>query len=201
MLTPVKQTAHGFTIIELVVTLALFGVLMGLAVPSFTIFIQNTQIRNAAETVLTGLTQAKSEAIRRNTPVRFQFVTTLTSSCALSQSSGSWIVSLDDPAGSCEVAPSETTTPRTYRKQSSADGYPKVTVTATSSSSIVFNGIGRIVGTGITQIDFTHNAMTCEHLETTNGTARCLRILISTGGAPKLCDPKVTATTDSRHCS
>ncbi len=202
MLTPVKRRAyHGFTIIELVVTLALFGVLMGLAVPSFTIFIQNTQIRNAAETVLTGLTQAKSEAIRRNTPVRFQFVTTLTSSCALSQSSGSWIVSLDDPAGACEVAPSETTTPRTYRKQSSADGYPKVTVTATSSSSIVFNGIGRIVGTGITQIDFTHNAMTCEHLDTTNGTARCLRILISTGGAPKLCDPKVTATTDSRHCS
>jgi type IV fimbrial biogenesis protein FimT len=202
VLTPVKRRAyHGFTIIELVVTLALFGVLMGLAVPSFTIFIQNTQIRNAAETVLTGLTQAKSEAIRRNTPVRFQFVTTLTSSCALSQSSGSWIVSLDDPAGACEVAPSETTTPRTYRKQSSADGYPKVTVTATSSSSIVFNGIGRIVGTGITQIDFTHNAMTCEHLDTTNGTARCLRILISTGGAPKLCDPKVTATTDSRHCS
>jgi type IV fimbrial biogenesis protein FimT len=196
-----RRAYHGFTIIELVVTLALFGVLMGLAVPSFTIFIQNTQIRNAAETVLTGLTQAKSEAIRRNTPVRFQFVTTLTSSCALSQSSGSWIVSLDDPAGACEVAPSETTTPRTYRKQSSADGYPKVTVTATSSSSIVFNGIGRIVGTGITQIDFTHNAMTCEHLDTTNGTARCLRILISTGGAPKLCDPKVTATTDSRHCS
>ncbi len=201
MLTSVKHTVRGFTIIELVVTLALFGVLMGLAVPSFTIFIQNTQIRNAAETVLTGITQAKSEAIRRNTPVRFQFVTTLTSSCALSQSSGSWIVSLDDPAGACEVAPSETTTPRTYRKQSSSDGYPKVTVAATSSSSIVFNGIGRIVGTGITQIDFTHNAMTCEHLDTTNGTARCLRILISTGGAPKLCDPKVSATTDSRYCN
>ena len=201
MLTSVKHTVRGFTIIELVVTLALFGVLMGLAVPSFTVFIQNTQIRNAAETVMTGITQAKTEAIRRNTPVRFQLVTTLTSSCALSASSGSWIVSMDDPAGLCDVAPSDTTTPRTYRKQSSAEGYPKVTVAATGSSSIVFNGIGRIVGTGITQIDFTHNAMTCEHLDTTNGTARCLRILISTGGAPKLCDPKVTATTDSRYCN
>jgi len=200
VLTSVKRRARGFTIIELVVTLALFGVLMGLAVPSFTIFIQSTQIRNAAETVMTGIVQAKSEAIRRNTPVRFQFVTTLTSSCALSQSSGSWIVSQDDPAGACDVAPSDTTTPRTYRKQSSADGYPKVTVAATSSSSIVFNGIGRIVGTGITQIDFTHNAMTCEHISS-SGTARCLRILISTGGAPKMCDPKVTATTDSRYCN
>lgn len=197
----VKRARRGFTIIELVVTLALFGVLLGLGVPAFTIFIQNTQIRNAAETVMTGLTQAKSEAIRRNTPVRFQFVTTLTSSCALSQSSGSWIVSQDDPAGTCDVAPSDTTTPRTFRKQSSAEGYPKVTVAATGSSSIVFNGIGRIVGTGISQIDFTHNAMTCEHVDPTNGTARCLRILISTGGAPKLCDPKVTATTDSRYCN
>lgn len=201
MLKIVKNAGRGFTIIELVVTLALFGVLLGLGVPAFTTFIQNTQIRNAAETAMTGLNLAKAEAVRRNATVRFQFVTDLTASCALSQNSGSWVVSQDSVAGACDVAPSDTTTPRSIRKQSAQDGYPKVTVTSSGSSAIVFNGIGRIVGTGISQIDFTHNAMVCEHIDTTNGTARCLRILITTGGSAKVCDPKISITTDPRYCS
>lgn len=197
----VKSMQRGFTIIELVITLALFGVLIGLALPGFTTFINNTQIRNAAENALQGLNLAKAEAVRRNTSVRFQLVTDLTSSCALSTSGTSWIVSLDDPTGKCEVAPSDSTDPRTVQKQSGEEGARNVTVTATGSSSAVFNGIGRIVGTGISQMNFAHVTAVCEHTDPVNGNARCLRIMVSTGGQLKLCDPKVTATTDPRHCS
>lgn len=191
---------RGFTIIELVVTLALFGVLLGLGVPAFSTFIQNTQIRNAAENALTGINLAKAEAVRRNASVRFQLVTTLTSACALSTSGGSWVVSLDDPTGACEVAASDTTAPRAIQKHAGTDGSAKVSVSATGSSSLVFNGLGRVTGTGISQIDLTHTALTCEHADV-NGTARCLRILVTTGGLIRLCDPKVTATTDPRFCS
>lgn len=197
----VTYAGRGFTIIELVITLALFGVLLGLGIPAFTTFIQNAQIRNAAENAMTGINLAKAEAVRRNTTVRFQLVTNLTSGCALSQSSGTWIVSLDSAAALCDVAPSETTTPRTIRKQSAEDGSPKVAVSATGSSSIVFNGMGRVVGTGISQIDINHTTLTCEHVDSVNGTARCLRILISTGGLAKMCDPKMAITTDPRYCS
>jgi type IV fimbrial biogenesis protein FimT len=184
-----------------VITLALFGVLLGLGIPAFTTFIQNAQIRNAAENAMTGINMAKAEAVRRNSTVRFQLVTDLTSGCALSQTSGSWIVSQDSAVGLCDVAPSETTTPRTFRKHSAQDGSPKVSVTATGSSSIVFNGLGRIVGTGISQIDINHSTLACEHVDLVNGTARCLRILVSTGGLAKLCDPKMAVTTDPRYCN
>jgi len=191
---------RGFTIIELVVTLALLGVLLALGVPAFGIFIQNTQIKNAAENVLNGLNIAKAEAVRRNAPVRFQLVSNMTATCAVSASSGSWVVSLDDPAGQCEIAPSDTTAPRTIQKYAQQEGSPKVAVTATGGGSIVFNGLGRVSGAGTSQIDFAHVTSVCEHIDAA-GTARCLRVLISTGGSMKLCDPKVTAVTDPRHCS
>jgi len=195
-----QRRGSGFTIIELVVTLALFGVLLSLGLPAFTTFIQNTQIKNAAENALNGLNLAKAEAVRRNAPVRFQFVSTMTATCAVSTASGSWVVSLDNPAGLCDVAASDSTAPRTIQKYSLGDGAPKVTIAATGGGLVTFNGLGRVSGAGTTQIDFTHTTAVCEHVNVA-GTARCLRVLISTGGSAKLCDPKVTATTDPRHCS
>ena len=196
-----RRSPSAFTIIELVVTLAVFIVLVGLAAPSFTAFITNSKIRNAADNALQGLTLARAEAVRRNTSVSFQMVTDLTSGCAASTSGTGWVVSLDDPTGLCDVAPSDTTTPRIVQKQSGDEGARNVTVTATGASSAVFNGIGRVVGTGITQINFAHATAVCEHTDPANGTARCLRILVTPGGQAKLCDPKVTATTDPRYCS
>lgn len=195
------RCSRGFTIVELVVTLGLFGVLLALALPAFTGFIQNTQIKNAAENAVTGLNLAKAEAIRRNAPVRFQFVNAMTATCALSTSSGSWVVSLDDPAALCNIDASDTTAPRIIQKYAIAEGAPKVAVAATGSSSVTFNGLGRVTGAGISQVDFTHLTSVCEHVNATTGTARCLRVLINTGGSIKLCDPKVTAATDPRICS
>ncbi len=191
---------RGFTIIELVVTLALFGVLLGLGIPSFTSFINNAQIKNAAENALQGFNLAKADAVRRNASVRFQLVTDLTSTCAPSTTGKNWVVSLDDPTGKCNIAPSDTVDPRIVQKLSGDEGARNVSVTAIGASSAVFNGLGRIVGTGITQMDFAHTTAICEHVDA-NGTARCLRILISAGGQAKMCDPKVTAATDPRFCS
>lgn len=197
----VTRMQRGFTIIELVVTLAVFIVLVGLAAPSFTAFITNSKIRNAADNALQGLNLARAEAVRRNTTVSFQMVTNLTSACAPSTTGTSWVVSLDDPTGLCDVAPSDTVAPRAVQKQSGDEGARNVTATATGASSVVFNGLGRVVGTGISQINFAHATAVCEHTDPTNGTARCLRILVTPGGQAKLCDPKVTATTDPRYCS
>jgi prepilin-type N-terminal cleavage/methylation domain-containing protein len=73
---------RGFTLVEMAIGLAIFGVLLAMALPNFTIFLQNSQIKNAAETTLTGLTLAKTEAVRRNVTMRFQLMTTVTDACA-----------------------------------------------------------------------------------------------------------------------
>jgi type IV fimbrial biogenesis protein FimT len=194
---------RGMSLVELMIGLAIVAILLFVAVPSFSTFLQNTKIRNAAESVLTGLTTARNEAIRRNAPVRFQFVSDLTSGCALRTDSLAWIVSLSDPSGACDAEPSETAGPRILEKRSATEGTQAVFV-ETDASTVTFTGLGRLSGAGITTIDFKSLTGICQHLDPANGTMRCMRIKITTGGQTKLCDPKVVAPplpdVDPRAC-
>ncbi len=196
-----RGATGGFSLIELMVGIAIVAILMFVALPNFTIFLQNTQIRNAAESTLQGITLARAEAIRRNVTVRFQLVSDLTSGCALSATSLNWVVSLADATGQCDAAPSDDTAPQIIQKRPGSEGATSIAVATSGGSSIVFNSLGRVVGAGITQLDFSNTAGTCVHVDAVNGTMRCLRILVSTGGQAKLCDPKVTDATDPRICA
>lgn len=61
---------RGFTLVELMVTLALVAIIMGLAVPAFTALIERTRITSAAMDIRTALALARSEAVKRSVPVR-----------------------------------------------------------------------------------------------------------------------------------
>lgn len=194
----------GVTLIEMMIGITIVSLLIMLAVPSMTTWLSNTQIRNAAETMLSGITLARSEALRRNAMVRFQLTTSLTSSCTLSITGINWVVSLADPTGACQANPSDTATPQVIQKKSGSEGSPRAEVSATGSATIYFNGLGRIANPAvpsITSIDITNSSGgTCQHVDPTNGTMRCMRIVVSGGGDIKMCDPAVTDTTDPRHC-
>lgn len=192
-----RPAEQGISLIELLIGLAIVGILMFVGVPAFSGFLQNTQIRNAAETTMSGIALARAEALRRNRTVRFQLVSSLTSGCTLSATGMNWIISLADPTGLCDVAPSETSAPQIIQKKSSSEGTENVTAVATGGSLITFNGLGRAATASIDEINFSNSTGTCE---LDGGTMRCLRILISSGGQVKLCDPKVTAATDPRRC-
>lgn len=60
---------RGFTLIELIFTVAVMAVLASLAAPSFRQFIATQRIRNASFDLMAGLTLARSEAITRNANV------------------------------------------------------------------------------------------------------------------------------------
>jgi type IV fimbrial biogenesis protein FimT len=190
----------GFSLIELMIGLVVLGVLLAVALPAFSTFLQNTKIRNAAEMTISGLNLARVEAMRRNSLVRFQLVSNLTASCSASANSLSWVVSLSDPAGLCNIAPSDTTAPRIIQKRSGAEGTAGIVLSATGGSGAVFNGLGRMSAAGLTQIDLSSGAGVCQHVDPANGTLRCLRVLISTGGQAKMCDPKIADNTDPRYC-
>lgn len=199
-----KHVQSGFNLIELMIGLAIVTILLVLGLPAFNTFLQNTQIRNAAETTLAGITLARVEAVRRNTTVRFQLVSNLTSGCALSAVSLDWVVSQADPSGACDTAPSDTAAPQIIQTKSAREGSSNVRVATAGGSTIVFNALGRVVGAGITTIDFSNTRGTCENVDPVNGTMRCLRILVSTGGQVKMCDPKVPLNSppvDPRECN
>ena len=58
--------SRGFTLIELVATLAVAGILVGLAVPSFSGVIKNNRLITQENDFVTTLNLARSEAIRRS---------------------------------------------------------------------------------------------------------------------------------------
>ncbi len=61
--------SRGFTLIELVVTVAVAGILAAIAVPSMTAFINASRLSGATEELTAGLQLARTEAVRRNRPV------------------------------------------------------------------------------------------------------------------------------------
>jgi len=193
---------RGFTLIELVVTLTVLGLLMALGMPAMGEWMGSLRIRNAAESAQNGLGKARMEAMRRNQVVTYWIVTDKTSGCALTSVAASWVVSLDDPTGHCADAASAAATPRLIEAYGASDGAGDVAVAAKASlasggaaaTSVGFNGFGQVVNTGtaIARIDLSSNTV---------ASARKLSVTISPGGAIRMCDPLVVTVGDSRACS
>jgi type IV fimbrial biogenesis protein FimT len=189
------RVQRGFTLVELMVTLAILGVAFSLALPSFNIWIQNTRIRTTAEAISAGLRLAKSEAVGRNRGVRFQLTDTLTSSCALSATGSNWVIDLidassDSVASNCDKAISDTIAPSILHKRPQAEGGGNVSVSSSVSSSI-FNGLGRADTAMTIEIRDTNANTNC--LATAGGKFTCLRVLLSTTGQIRMCNPAVSS--------
>ncbi len=67
------RVPKGFTLVELMVAIAIFAILATMAVPSFNSFIDKYRVKRAADTLSAFLINTKSEAIKRNTTVRVVF--------------------------------------------------------------------------------------------------------------------------------
>lgn len=88
------QNQRGFTLVELMVTLAIAAILLGLAVPSFKSMIQSNAMSSTVNTFLADMRFARSEAIRRGGSVvlcRSDAPEASTPKCATGSGDNGWV--------------------------------------------------------------------------------------------------------------
>lgn len=68
----------GFTLVELMIVLAIGSILMSMAIPSFTSTIKNNRLTTQANELISSLNYARSEAIRRGASVTLNSTSTNT---------------------------------------------------------------------------------------------------------------------------
>ena len=166
----------GVTLIELMVTLTVFGILTMLALPAFSTWLANTRIRTAAEAVSNGLHLARTEAVRRNANIQIE----------LGATGSTWTVSV---VSSGEVLHA--------RSVEEGTANTRVTVTPGASRIVTFDSLGRVTAnTGGTA------AITEVKVDTllfADSEQRKLCVVIRPAGVARMCDPAVPAT-DTRRC-
>ena len=208
--SPRTRRDRGFTLIELMVALAVAGLLLMGAIPLVREWMMNMQVRNAAMSIAGGLEKARAEAVRRNRDVTFSLVSTspagLSNDCTLSSRSASWIISLEDPAGGCggDLLTGDTSAavkPRLLARHAQGDGSPDVIVgvydascaSATGETQVVFNSFGRAATSPAPM-----RCIVVRHPG--SDTTHTLRVMLGTGGSVRTCDPAITERDDPRTC-
>lgn len=76
-----RQVSRGFTLIELIITIALVAVILGLGVPSLTGMLRDNAIVAITNELVADLQFARSEAIKRNQPVSICRANTAQTAC------------------------------------------------------------------------------------------------------------------------
>ena len=176
------SAARGFTLIELMVTLALMAIMMVLAAPSFITFQRNSQLTSTANNFLASLSAARAEAMKRQLRT---FVIPVDGS---NWSSG-WTVFVDSNSNVSTTALSMDSGDILL---SSVDALPSsITIDTTSATSFVHSG-GKYVmfnGTGfMSLIGGGFPSGGADSLDFSNG-SETRRVLASVAGRVRVCKP------------
>lgn len=186
----------GVTLLELLVAMAILGILLGLALPSFNTFLANSRVRAVSDGIYSGLQIARMEALKRNEPTAFILLDgnnwmvnrayNATANPSVAQAS----ISATANASACDGGATEKAA---YEIQKSCGEGTGATVTTNFSPAnvVTFDAQGRQspAATAAPQIDIS-----------VSGAATSLRILIPAGGQVRLCDPNASGN-DPRNCN
>ncbi|MCW8166981.1 prepilin-type N-terminal cleavage/methylation domain-containing protein [Verminephrobacter aporrectodeae subsp. tuberculatae] len=176
----------GFTLIELMITIALAAVLMTLAAPSFVQYQRNSELTSITNSLLTAINAAKSEAMKtgRNAFVRPR---------ATLWTSG-WIVYVDTNRDNTYTNGTDTT----VQTQEAIKAYFNITSTGIAAGStpyIEFNGSGYTIDQTGSPVALN---LSIARTDAANASEETRRIVVARTGRVRACKPSAdTSCTDS----
>lgn len=189
MLTP-RVGPRGFTLVEVMVSVTIIGLLFTFGLPTFTAWIQNQQIRNCAESILNGLQLAKSQAVRSNVNVQLILTngspTAANVGAAASVTGTNWIIRTFQPTNPYSGADF-------IQGRTGQEGSKNATVLA-DSSSFVFTPLGRLANPPVANININVTS------SATYSGKRPLRVIVSPRGQILMCDPDHVDPTNPQFC-
>lgn len=183
------RRGRGFTLIEVLVTLTILGILMAAAAPAFSAWVRNARIRTVAQALQDGLRFAQAESIRRNRQIVFALINGPTSWSATAVTSGSnWMIFTVPLLGSES---------REFVQGGSVSDTAGGVVVSGSSSAICFNSAGRLVaraapGLSGATCTIDPSAPTNSYNVSLASGDRPLRVTVSLAGQVRVCDPART---------
>lgn len=200
MRPPIQQ--RGLTLLELLVTISILGVLATLAVPAFTTFMTNSRLRAVADNLQSGLHVARMEALKRNE----------TTALLILDEQNNWMINRAYHATSNPTVDSASitrsanstacaggaSTPASYQLRRSCGESQGVTLASNFSSTnpgVLFDSQGRA---WLLSGDSLPSLATFELCA--SGASSQYSIAISAGGQARSCNRSISSATDPRYC-
>jgi type IV fimbrial biogenesis protein FimT len=176
-------SARGFTLIELMVTVALVAILMAVAVPSMTTFQRNAELTSFSNTMTAAVNAARGEAMKRG---RYAMVVPLDGS---NWSSG-WVVFVDIDRSQAYEAANDVT----LLTRDAIPSYLEISANGTAAASppyIMFDASGYVRQKGGGLANQTFNIQRND-VSGADALAQTRRIIISRPGRVRTCTPKTS---------
>lgn len=175
MLRALPAKAKGFSLVELLIVLTIVGILLSLAMPSFSTWMANARARAKADAILNGLQQARAEAVKLNARVDFRLATDT-----------SWSICL--VSDNCA-------TPIQTKPAGEGGSNATLDIVPVGARRVTFAGVGLTASNAdgsatMTQIDVDVPLAT-----------DTWRVLITSGGGQiRMCNPAVSSSSDPNRC-
>ncbi len=163
-----NRCASGFSLIELMVVIAIAAILTGLAAPSLGKMFSSNRVQAEASAFVSDLMYARSEAIKRGQPVSLCPSSDAVSCLTTNTWASGWIVFSD--ATACGTPPT-TSAPATALRQRAAFKGSDTLAGASSNTCVSFNREGFGTNLGTSRLLFTLHASPAS-----TQTTRCVAI-------------------------